>query len=502
VVLVTVDQLRPDYFDRFGAQLTGGLGWIRTHSVFFPLAHQEHATTETAPGHATLLSGREPVHTNIVTNGKGVPDADAPLLDAQGTGASPRRFHGTTLVDWLRAKDPETRVLSVSRKDRGAILPVGRAKADVYWWADGRFTTSRYYADSLPRWLRSYNARVSHDLLPKLAGLQWTLLLPDSAYHEIDAMPFENGGDDFVFPHRLPTRPGDVARQLERFPAMDSVTLDLALEGVRSRGLGTRRSPDILAISLSTTDAVGHDFGPDSRELHDQVLRVDRLLGSFLDSLATLVPRERTVFVLAADHGVTSMPEYSVLVRHQRAGRVWLGDLARAATEELEGRYHTSFDIAFDSGMLTADLDALRAKGVNVDSLATALAAEAVTHPGVLRVYTARTLAAAPASDEYAERWRRTLPDGFGWLICAVPEQHFVFDAGRLRAEHGNAGIDDVGIPIGFVVPGLRPATVRRVVRSVDIAPTLAALLDVTPVEPLDGQKLPEVIESIRTTSR
>src|SRR5262249_6403383 len=114
VVLVTVDQLRPDYFDRFGAQLTGGLGWIRTHSVFFPLAHQEHATTETAPGHATLLSGREPVHTNIVTNGKGVPDADAPLLDAEGTGASPRRFHGTTLVDWLRAKDPETRVLSVS----------------------------------------------------------------------------------------------------------------------------------------------------------------------------------------------------------------------------------------------------------------------------------------------------------------------------------------------------------------------------------------------------
>ena len=147
VVFITADQLRADYLDRFGAQLTGGLARLARGGALFTNAFQDHATTETAPGHASTLSGRHPRSTGIVRNTAGVQDPQAPLINgAPGPGASPFRFRGSTLIDWLRVKDPRCRALSVSRKDRGAILPLGRAKQEVYWYAadEGRFTTSMY----------------------------------------------------------------------------------------------------------------------------------------------------------------------------------------------------------------------------------------------------------------------------------------------------------------------------------------------------------------------
>jgi hypothetical protein len=201
VVVITVDQLRPDYLTRWKSQLTGGLGQLATEGAVFTDGYQDHAVTETAPGHSTILSGMWPAHTGIIRNSDGVQDSLAPLLGTTGPGASPRRFRGTTLVDWLKAVDPATRALSVSRKDRGAILPIGRAKEQVYWYQSGLFTTSRYYADSLPTWVQAFNAR----RLPfKAANTVWTLLLPDSAYKEPDNEVWENGGVGVVFPHALP----------------------------------------------------------------------------------------------------------------------------------------------------------------------------------------------------------------------------------------------------------------------------------------------------------
>src|SRR6266566_8834666 len=201
VVVITVDQLRPDYLERFRPQLIGGLGLLLRGGAVFTDAFQDHAVTETAPGHSTILSGRVPAHTGIIRNLAGVQDSTAPLVGVAGPGASPARFQGTALFDWLQAAEPAARALSVSRKDRGAILPVGRAKQTVYWYQSGIFTTSRYYADSLPAWVRAFNAR----RVPfRAAGLTWDLLLPPSAYSEADSEPYENAGHDYTFPHRLP----------------------------------------------------------------------------------------------------------------------------------------------------------------------------------------------------------------------------------------------------------------------------------------------------------
>ncbi len=494
VVVITVDQFRGDYIARYAAQYTGAFARIAERAALFPRAVQDHANTETAPGHSTILSGREPSHTGIVSNDRGVPDPLAPLVDYPGPGASPARFNGTTLVDWLHAADPKSRVLSVSRKDRGAILPVGRALGSVYWWARGAFTTSRYYADTLPAWVKGFNDRKSAEAL---AGTTWSLLLPASSYAEPDSIPFENGGADFVFPHKLPAAPDAMRAQLASYPWMDSVTMAFALEGARTLELGRRGATDVLAVSLSTTDAVGHAFGPDSRELHDHLLRLDRWLGGFLDSLARLVPAERTVFVLTGDHGITSFPEYTAMVKHKSAGRVSLDAPVRETATALSGRFEMDFGFESGNGLVIADTAAMRARGLSVDSLANALSAQARSTPGVKTVYTPRTLASAPATDINAMRWRHAIPKDTQWLLCGVLAPGYVWSSGKkLTAEHGTMGDETVNVPIAFWGAGVAPHTYTERARTVDIAPTLAAFLGVKPSEPLDGKVLTGVFRA------
>ena len=491
VVVITVDQMRGDYIARYASQYTGGFAHIASHAALFPRAVQDHANTETAPGHSTILSGREPTHTGIVSNDRGVPDPQSPLVGYPGPGASPARFLGTTLVDWLHAADSNSRVLSVSRKDRGAILPVGRAKGSVFWWADGAFTTSRYYADTLPAWVNAFNGRRSADAL---AGTTWNLLLPEASYAEPDSMLFENAGTDFVFPHALPKSTDAMRAQLSKYPWMDSVTIAFALEGARTLDLGRRGATDVLAVSLSTTDAVGHAFGPDSRELHDQLLRLDRWLGLFLDSLSHLVPAERTVFVLTGDHGVVSYPEYTAMVKHRPAGRVSLDGLTRETAAAFSGRFEMDFGFDFNgNGLMIADTAAMHARGLSVDSIANALAAKARGGPGVMTVYTPRTLAAAMPADVNAMRWRHAIPKETEWLFCTVLKPGYVWSKGNLTAEHGTMSEQSVNVPIAFWGAGVTPHMYTERARTVDIAPTLAAFLGVKPSEPLDGLVLPAV---------
>jgi predicted AlkP superfamily pyrophosphatase or phosphodiesterase len=496
VVLITIDQFRGDYIDKFGSQLTGGLARFRTQSALFTHAWQDHAITETAPGHSTLLSGREPVHTAIVDNNLGVYDPDAPLIGGvTGPGASPRRFVGSELFDWMRSRDSKTQVLSVSRKDRGAILPVGRSKGNVYWFGVGGFTTSKYYADALPEWVRAFNARIPYD---QLAGKEWNLLLPADQYPEPDSVAGESGGGNPMFPHILPS--ADALRSsLLAYPWMDSVTLAFALDGLHATQLGKRAlqsagsntMPDLLSISLSTTDAVGHAFGPDSREMHDQVLRLDRWLGAFLDALQREVPAERMILVLTSDHGMSPLPEV-LAAKTGRGGRIWMGDIAHEAEQLLEERYHTAFGIEFESGLFYADVAALKARKVNVDSLASSIVAQSMQGPGVRVGFTARTLPAS--ADSGAVRWRRTLPPQLGWLAVLVADDGFIWSPRNIAAEHGTPNADDLSIPIAFMGPGIAAARYDRLVRSVDIAPTLAKLLGISPSEALDGAPLDEVL--------
>src|SRR5262249_54915306 len=157
-------------------------------------------------------------------------DPQAPLIGGGGTGASPFRFRGSTLIDWLRTQDPRSRALSVSRKDRGAILPLGRAQQSAFWYpTDGRFPTSQYYGDTLPSWRTRFNAK---KIPQSYGGKVWDLLLPAKAYPEPDTVAEENFGSGVAFPHGFPADPLQAARLFTEFPPMDSLTAQVALAGV------------------------------------------------------------------------------------------------------------------------------------------------------------------------------------------------------------------------------------------------------------------------------
>ncbi|MEK0431243.1 MAG: hypothetical protein RL139_1047 [Gemmatimonadota bacterium] len=497
VVFLTVDQLRPDYLERWHDQLSGGLRRLVDEGAFFPKAMQDHGITETAPGHASTLSGRFPYSTGIASNNAGVNTTEAPLIGAEGIGASPFRFQGTTLADWMLATDPRTRVLSVSRKDRGAILPIGRGRFPVFWYAPatGGFTTSRWYADSLPTWVRAFNAE--DHVMRRYAGTTWDLLRGEATYPEPDDARGEARSQESLFPHRLPADTMRARNMIIGFPAMDALTLDFAWRGVRALGLGAGPQTDLLAVSLSTTDAVGHRWGPDSRELHDHILRLDRMLGAFLDSVIALRGLDGVVIALTADHGVAPSPDGpSSWGDTRRARRVELGDFDRAmaavapyvANSRIPGE---AFN--FDGHTLTVDRAQAQGKGREIGEIAAAFAAEARRVPGVLRADPIDRLARADTvSDAIARRWLHSFRPG-GDVIVTITLQPYNTFAGANTATHGSPHDYDATVPLILwgvpFVPGKRGDAVRVV----DLAPTLADLLGVPPLERLDGIPLRQV---------
>ena len=484
VLALVVDQMRPDYLDRFRSEWRGGFAMLLREGIFFRNAEQDHSVTETAPGHATMMTGRSPASVGIVSNDLGVPDLLSPLIGSSATGASPRRFVGTTLFDWMLARDPSMRVLSVSRKDRGAILTIGRAKVPVFWFSRGLFTTSRWYGDTLPTWVTAWNAR---DAVGHFRGSAWTLERPASSYPEADDRPFELNGSGNLFPHVMPTDWAAAAIEIERQPVMDSLTLDFTLTGVRRLGLGLRDGVDFLSLSLSTTDVVGHRWGPGSREMHDQLLKLDRYLGRFFDSLATIVPPDQMIVTLTADHGITEFPEAGA------GARISLSEQVRALNAYGRAKWRLELGAGSEVGLLFGDIDALTRRGVNTDSLADVLAADISQVPGVERVFTHHSLAAAKVNDLVAMRWRRQVPAGFGWFVAAVAKKDYIWNSGKTETSHGTTNPDDVLVPLLFRVPGLAPRRIERTVRTIDLAPTLAALLGIRPTERVEGVPLPEL---------
>ncbi len=504
VLFITIDAMRPDYLSRFEPQLTGGLGKLYRDGAVFTNAFQDHAITETAPGHSATMSGRFPVHTGISANAAGVNDTTVTLIDAPGSGASPFRFRGSTLTDWLIAKAPRTRVLSVSRKDRAAILPIGRSKQPVFWYSsNGSFTTSTYYGPALPNWVKAFNARM---LPASFAGRAWQLLLPQNAYSEPDSVPIESGGAGFLFPHDEPGSPDSAARFLTEFPWMDELTLDFALAGVNALELGTGPQTDVLAISLSTTDAVGHRYGPDSRELHDQILRLDRSLGAFLDSLFRIRNQNEVVIALTADHGLTPFPEVHAHDPNTGAIRVNVRPVLQRLSNSLSeagvpgyglnyvfGAYNGN-GFSFDGGVLELDRPALAKAKINQDSLLRALRADFLRVPGVARADRISELARADTvNDRVARRWLHMFADE-GKVALVVTLTPYNYWLGSYQAQHGSPNDSDAHVPIIFYGNDIRPGRYAEFARVVDMAPTLAAIVRATPQEKLDGHILQNAI--------
>jgi len=502
-VVIVVDQLRADALSGAQGRFETGLGRLVREGAVFTHATHDHAPTVTAAGHATLLSGRFPSSTGVVANewfdrrlGRQVNAVEDPGergLDGS-SGASPRRLRGTTLGDWLRQRFPSSRVASVARKDRVAVLMAGRSSRDVVWYSEGTggFTTSTFYRSDLPGW-----AEGGRHAAARFAGASWDLLRGDAtAYPGADAddSPWERGPEGFgrVFPHRLPSETIALDRLFPETPFADQATLELALAAQAALDLGGDDIPDLLLVGLSACDAIGHDYGPDSLEQHDHLARVDVMIGQFLETLEQRVGRGRLLVALSSDHGVAEIPERAVS-RGRRAGRVARSAIlgaAREAAREAVGRDDVVRDLV--SWQLVLDRPAIRAAGADPAAVAESVAAAVAKVPGVERALTTCRLTGEDGTrDDVTRRLRHGFdPDRSGDVLLVL-EPGFLLDSSD-PTTHGSPWPTDVDVPLILWGSGVHPGVVGRSVRAVDLAPTLAVLLGVPPTELLDGEPLAE----------
>ena len=494
VVFITIDQLRGDMLQRYDKDMR--LGYARLmRGAWFVNGYHDHANTETAPGHASVMSGRFPRSTGIFSNSAGVNTRAYPMIEVRNPqpGASPDRFVGTTLYDWLKATHPATRVLSVSRKDRGAILPIGKAKVDVYWYAsEGAFTTSTYYRDSLPGWVRAFNAR---RIPQSYAGKQWALSRDPKTYVEPDTVPEENGGRS-VFPFQISPDTARATAQLAGTPALDSITALFALEGVKTMSLGTGPQTDILAVSFSTTDGVGHAYGPDSREAHENQIRLDETLGWFLDSLFAMRGEQNVLIAMTGDHGVQPIPDLARRRGEATGNEGLIVSLAPVVASIRSGLAAAGVDtmaLVYDGELVAVQREMLAAAKLKPDSVLDAFRRAALAVPGVARVDRVRDLYRANhARDPIARRWSHQVLENapIDFVITLTRYSYWY----RATATHGSPYDQDAHVPIIFYGPQIKPGRYTQFARTVDMAPTLARILGIQPLEQLDGVPLTQAI--------
>jgi arylsulfatase A-like enzyme len=281
------------------------------------------------------------------------------------------------------------------------------------------------------------------------------------------------------------------------YPWMDQITLAFAIDGVQELGLGDARDrTDLLAVSLSTTDAIGHAFGPDSRELHDQILRLDRALGVFLDSLFTLRDQRRIVVALTGDHGMSPLPTIkSRIYPNHDAKIVSLAPAFGAFRARLAAAGVDSQAVVLEEGLVIVTApEAFASAHVNADSAIATFGAEAARVPGVMRADLFTALAKADTThDTIARRWLHMFTPN-GPVRMAVTLTPYSYWAPAIQATHGSPHDADAHVPIIFYGAGVAPGKYDGFVRVVDMAPTLAALAGVRPLEQLDGRVLTQAI--------
>ena len=501
VVVIVVDQLRGDLPGRAAAASPdGGFSRIMGTGVVYDQAFYEHAVTATAPGHATLFTGAHPSQHGIVGNEwydrETQQRTAAVRAPAHGREPGPYNLLATTIGDeLLLACGSRCRVFSVSAKDRGAIMPGGRL-GKAFWFDTqrGGFRSSQYYFPALPQWVTEWNAAIPTADYPE----QWTLSREPRSYVAIDMddRPFERPPQKLgrTFPHPIGrTDDPDYFSLFIHTPYVDALTLKFVRRLVEVEALGTHAMPDLLAVSLSATDYVGHSFGPESLEAEDNLARLDRQLATFIGFLDERIGRERYLLVLTADHGLAATPEYAAtlgLTTH----RVDAKALVDTVERELASRLHATgpFVSAFVPPGLYLDRSRLAASGVSLAD-ATAIAAAALrTQPGIAYAVTSEGLRSDPAIGELVRNSIKEERSGDVYVI-AEPESAIVENMNLYTADHGSPYAADRYVPLYFFGAGLAAQRVDRIVSTRSLATTLAVVLGITAPSHASAATLVEV---------
>ncbi|KQY85314.1 alkaline phosphatase family protein [Pelomonas sp. Root1444] len=478
------DQLAPDGFARF-----------LDRGRWFADAHYGHGHTVTAAGHAVMLSGAYPQRSGIISNewrdpATGAPvyntgDADYQYIDsptAPLSGTSPRNLKVETLGDVLRTRSPQSKVIGISGKDRGAILPAGhKGTAYMYMTETGRFASSTYYMQRHPQWVTDFNAAKPADAFFKKT---WTPLLPEAAYaHSVpDGQSWQIASGNG---NRLPAVIGDKMdgpgpryySNLLATPFGDELTLAFARAAVTNEKLGQRGVQDLLSVSLSSHDYINHAFGPESRLSHDHLLQLDRHLQAFFQFLDSQVGAGNYVMALTADHGFTDTPEWAA-TQGRDAGRFASSPSLAVVNAALSAKFGVD-KLARDfsaAGLLLNDTLAAE-RGLKLADVQAAARDALLTLPGVAAVFTREQLLGGDTTTPYLEAMRKSFDPARAAQLQVVLKPNWIFSYRAGGSSHGSPYAYDTHVPLLFWGPGhVGQGEVKARVEVADLAPTLAAI--------------------------
>lgn len=508
VVVISVDQFSEELLTRWGADLPGGLGRLWREGTVFQDAYQDHGYTETGPGHSVILTGCHPMHTGITENAWPSPEGGRPtycvedprgrlLGEARGTAVGPGNLNVSTLGEWLTAQVKGSRSFAVTGKDRSAILMAGHRAQGVYWFAGGAgFTSSAAYASTLPAWLETYNAAFLTGV--RDGSLFWSPLdagaVPAPAAYTVRGATVTLGLPRLIHAVGMPLDAPFWGR-FRASPFFDQAILGAAEALRKAEGLGKGPSVDLLALGLSATDYVGHGFGNGGPEMCDQVRRLDRELGTWLDRLQREVPG--LWVVLTADHGAADFPE-RLQAQGIRASRIPMPAWEKAFNREVSRRLgeDATFFRPSNGQQLHLDEAALKGSRHSRHEVLEAALAAAKADPEVQEACSAEEMEAlvpdpAEAPDRRGIRARLRLSyvkGRSGDLLLAFRPFHVPDDPTEL-AEHGFPYDYDRRVPLIFWGPWKAEKRTEPV-RIIDLAPTLAEALGIKPANPVDGRSL------------
>jgi len=517
VVVLVVDGLPNEQVLRYREQFgQGGLRRMLDQGASFSNAHQAHGITVTAIGHSAVLTGAYPYVHGVIGNNWIDPVTRKSVYCTEDTnytyigeetkssdGTAPTRLKVDTLGDQLRyATGSRSKVVTVSGKDRGAILLAGKTgTAYMYMDKSGNFASSTFYMKAHPSWVQQYQASKPQD---RYYGKSWTALLPEAAYAG-DADPDLNQvkpGTHNRLPYAYYSESGEIDagyyNSLKTGPFLDQLTLDFARAAVEGENLGRNPAgvPDLLGVSLSAHDYVNHAFGPESKLSHDHLQRLDRMLADFFTYLDKKVGMDNVLVVLTADHGFPNTPEFAK-TQHADAQRIDGDKLMAALDKHLSEKFGGAKLLsAWSLPNIHLDYAQIDKSGLKREEVETAAARYLLAQNGIVETYTRTQLESGAANTtRIATLMRRAWNREASGDLMVVTKPYWYFGTGTSGTSHGSPYAYDTNVPLMIMGKRwIKPGAYGQYAEVVDIAPTLAHLLQVRPPAGAEGRVLTETL--------
>lgn len=511
VVGLMVDQMRWDFLYRYANRYTEG-GFKRLVREGFSCENTmiPYAQTVTACGHASVYTGSVPAVNGIMGNewysralNRQVYCTEDPTVSIVGTNResppmSPRNLQVTTMCDELRiANNYRSKVIGIAIKDRGGILPAGHSANAAYWYdgSSGNWVSSTYYMKELPGWVNRFNGRKMPDSLYKL---NWNTLFPIDSYimSDEDDKSYE-GKFAFdpkpVFPHNISTMAGKNYGVLPATPYGNTLTLEFAKTAIVAEDLGNDEYTDFLALSLSSPDYVGHQYGPNSVEVEDTYLRLDRELAAFLTYLDKKFGKNGYLFFITADHGVANAPEYSI--EHKLPGGR-NGSQITTALNAVAAQFKVKSLVKnFSNYQIYLDYGVIDSAKLGMDDVKRAIIAELMKQPGVALAFDNDDIDEAPLPSNVRERFIQGRNPKLSGDIQVVLSSGYL-NYGSTGTSHGSWYPYDAHIPFVMMGWGIKAGTLGRQVYMSDIAPTVCNLLKIQMPSGTVGTAIPEIVDA------